>query len=418
MKKKVILPLLLVAAMAGFSQNKDSVSVTKENREVKIIVRGNEDARDKQIIVYKKYVVSDEEDLDEVMAKLKAESKDPADPKKEIRKQIIIVDTDDKSRVIKQIDVNIPNLDSLGKAIEKEMELIGESLERKGVMVEEENIVIENKADNEIQKEVTVNKDGDTTIVNVGKRKIIITEEGVVVKKQSEDNAGQWEDEDAEDGTCCEGDEKPKRRKKNDVDLFALDLGLNNFITNGQFGKAPANNEMRLNAWKSVNVTTHFLPTRVSLIGNGAVNLKTAISLDFSNLRFQNDFFVNPNSETIVLQETPDKLKKNKMVLTYAQIPLLLNFNTHPSSSKGVSFSVGGYAGYLVDAKTKTKDVDDKKLKNHDDYLVNPLRYGLTARVDFKWIDFYVNYNLSTLFNDPQNNNTQLVAAGINLIDF
>jgi len=296
---------------------------------------------------------------------------------------------------------------------------------------EDAEVTVDNRTNEE--KTVDVNTAGDTTVVMVGKRKIIITKDGVSVKKQNDGE--DWEDEeiDVEENVAdndnnqeCNKDAKceKKKRKRADVDWFGLDLGLNNYMTSNKLGKVPVNTPIDLNVWRSVHVATHFLPTRVSLIGRGVVNLKSAITLDFNNLNFKNDFNIEPNSETFATSASANALKKNKLLLTYAQIPLLLNFNTRPGTDKGVSFSVGGYAGYLLDAKTKQIDIKDDKTKNHDDYQINPIKYGLTARLDFKWFDFYVNYNLSNMFADNTavqangNPKTQIVSAGVNLINF
>ena len=57
-------------------------------------------------------------------------------------------------------------------------------------------------------------------------------------------------------------------------------------------------------------------------------------------------------------------------------------------------------------------------VKVNGEYNLNPFRYGLTARIDFKWFDFYLNYNLSEMFEEGNNPSTQTFVAGINLIDF
>lgn len=435
MKKKIILPLLLVASLGTWAQ-KDSIQVKRDNREVKVIVKnGNKEDKDKEIVVYKKYVVTDGEDLQEVMDKIKEENKEPGDPKKEIRKQVIIVDGNDKGKVIRQIDINVPNLDSLEKVIEAEIAKIDRKQEgdEPGMKRIEKKIIIngeevtENIEGDEGQNEVEVEEEGDTTTVVVGKRKIIITKDGVIVKKRGEDE--KWAAEVIENEHGCEGCEdgkkKKPKRKSTDVDWFGLDLGLNNYFTKGEIGRLPENGKlMELNTWRSIHVATHFLPTRVSLIGKGAVNLKTALTVEFNNLNFANDFDIDPNASTFApIAPTAKALKTNKMVLTYGQIPLLLNFNTRPGTKKGVDLSIGGFVGYLLDAKIKHVDIDGKKNKNHDDYHINPVKYGLTARIDFKWFDFYVNYNMSDLFVDNSsfpgaNPKTQLVSAGINLLNF
>ena len=98
----------------------------------------------------------------------------------------------------------------------------------------------------------------------------------------------------------------------------------------------------------------------------------------------------------------------------------MLNFNTDPRHDEGFSLSIGGYAGVLWGGKTKqVSDVEGKK-KVRDEFNLNKFRYGLTARVDLRWLDFYFNLNMSQLFEEEEDRgiNTQTFTAGINIIDF
>jgi hypothetical protein len=67
---------------------------------------------------------------------------------------------------------------------------------------------------------------------------------------------------------------------------------------------------------------------------------------------------------------------------------------------------------------TKQRSEAEGKVKIKDDFNLNPFRYGLTARIDFPWFDFYLNYNLSEMFEDGQGPATQTFSAGINIVDF
>ncbi|RMG55663.1 MAG: hypothetical protein D6722_27550, partial [Bacteroidetes bacterium] len=74
--------------------------------------------------------------------------------------------------------------------------------------------------------------------------------------------------------------------------------------------------------------------------------------------------------------------------------------------------------GILWAARTKQISEENGKVKRDGDFHLNPFRYGLMARVDFRWFDIYLNYNLSTLFTEGEGPETQTFVAGINLIDF
>lgn len=440
MFRKVIFPVCLFAVVGGFAQKTDTIIRKDGDKEVKIIVKTDAEGKkeNKEVVVYKKYVIKDGENEEKVIEEIQRQEEGEKSPANARRKEVIIIDGKQDGKVVHRIDVNIPDMDSIERVVEVEVEKAGKELEKAGKQIERQRI--------EIQENVNVNTDGDTTEVLLGNRKIIIIKDGedthVTIKRKK---GNKWVDdegneEDAEDEEDAHGyryeynteekivsndgendidEDEPHHPKFADVDWFGLDLGLNNYVTNGQLLKTPTNYEnLGLDTWRSLNVTTHFLPTTIHLFGEGAVNLKTAISLDFNNMRFKDDFIIRPNANTLTLDSTA-VLKKNKLVATYVQLPLLLHFKTNPHNrKKSIDFSLGGFVGALIDGKTKRQDESEKVIKTHDTFNLNPLKYGVTARVDFRWIDFYVNYNLSNVFADAQGPKTQLVSAGINLIDF
>ena len=263
----------------------------------------------------------------------------------------------------------------------------------------------------------------DTTQIEWGKRTmIIITDEDgkrVELKKNKEYEEDQWEDNRTYDDDNDNNEENtPRRRKKSDVDFLALDFGISNYYVDGVFGAKAASPELALpDVRPGSHVALHFLPTTVSLAGRG-VNLKTAITVDWNNYYFQHDLTMLDRQDAVIFDSTGINFSKNKLTTRYAQIPLMLNIDTDPNGNDGVSISFGVYGGILWQAWTKQVSEEMGKVKAKGTYNLNPIKYGLMARVDFKWFDVYANYNLSTLFADGKTPATQTLVAGINIIDF
>ena len=257
------------------------------------------------------------------------------------------------------------------------------------------------------------NPKNDTTTISWGKKKIIIVadEDGKHVRIGEKGEVLNNNDEDY----------RRKRRRKyySRVGTFALDLGITNYYKDGEIGVDAAVEDLELETFRpGSHVALHFLPTTVSLFGRGAVNLKTAITIDYLNLYFVNDVQIQSDQDELTFTRTGVNYTKNKLMVRYAQIPLMLNFNTDPRSNRGVSVSVGGYAGVLWKARTKQKSDGAGKVKIEDNFNLNDFRYGLMARLDFRWFDFYVNYNISPLFEDGSSVDTQTVSLGLNLLNF
>ncbi|MDX2285755.1 MAG: outer membrane beta-barrel protein [Bacteroidia bacterium] len=262
----------------------------------------------------------------------------------------------------------------------------------------------------------------DTTEVSWGKKKLVIITDSEGKRIEIRENGEDWDiesDGDDYDYDYEQKDDVPSGRSRSEVSLLALDLGITNYYLDGNYGADATIPELELMPFRpGSHVALHLLPSRVSLIGRGVVNLKSAITIDWSNHYFVNDITLIDGQESVTFDTTGVEFRRNKLTTRYAQIPLLLNINTDPGGNDGVSISVGGYAGVLWNAHTRQVSDENGKVRVNGDFNVNPFRYGLTARVDFKWFDFYLNYHLSELFEEGQGPATQLFTAGINLINF
>ncbi len=274
---------------------------------------------------------------------------------------------------------------------------------------------------------------GDTTEIEFKNKKfVIITDkEGKKVtiedvrkpkdQAASEDEDIEWESDENDTEYNPDYDNKSdNKRKRSEVDLLAFDFGFTNFYRDGKFGADAASPSLELKTFRpGSHVALHFLPTRVSLIGRGAVNLKSALTIDWTNLYFTNPITIQRGMDSLtIVTDNNRTYEKNKLMMRYFQIPLLLNFNTSPGDDEGLSLSVGGYAGLLWGARTRQESSDLGTVKYNDDFNLNPFKYGLTARIDFKWFDFYANYNLSDVFDDNSLPKTNTFNVGVNFINF
>lgn len=206
---------------------------------------------------------------------------------------------------------------------------------------------------------------------------------------------------------------------RSDIGLLGFDLGITNYFYQGAYGDNAITPELQVREFRpGSHVALHLLPTRVGVDRRGYVNLKTAITIDWANYYFTGDQTLNTTGEALSYDTTGISFSKNKLVSRYAQIPLMLNLDTDPGGNDGISISVGGYAGILWGARTKQVSEELGTVKVPGEFFLNPYRYGLMARVDFKWFDIYLHYNLSPMFEEEKGPDTRTFMAGLNLIDF
>lgn len=250
--------------------------------------------------------------------------------------------------------------------------------------------------------------ESDTTIISWRKKEYVIVKDEDGTHMSIQDR----EEERDEEGEI--------RHDPSEVGVFAFDLGLTNYYADGLIGTEAAVPDLALKTFKpGAHLGLHFLPTRVKLDRRGVLNLKTAITLDLNTYHFAEPITLLPNQEQLTYaKDTSLVFDKNKLTARYVQVPLMFNINTHPRTDKGLKISFGAYAGLLWNATLKQKLAGQDKTKVKDNFNLSKFRYGLMARFDFRWLDLYVNYNLSSLFEEGQGPATQTFTAGINLIDF
>ncbi|MFK7972183.1 MAG: porin family protein [Bacteroidia bacterium] len=206
------------------------------------------------------------------------------------------------------------------------------------------------------------------------------------------------------------------------VGFLGLDIGISNYAFGGDIGSNAAGDErLGVRPFRpGAHVALHLLPTQLNIIGE-AVSIKTALTIDWNNYYFEDDITLVPRQDQLtILGPTADDspFNKNKLTTRYFQIPLMLHFDTKPKADKGFSFSLGAYGGILWGAHTKQHNEDRELIKIRDDFNLNPWRYGLMARMDLRWLDIYVQYNLSEMFAKGEGPSTRTFNVGLNIIDF
>jgi hypothetical protein len=134
---------------------------------------------------------------------------------------------------------------------------------------------------------------------------------------------------------------------------------------------------------------------------------------------FTNAQLVEDSARTQMVPRT-DTYKKNKLGLTYIDIPLELRFRSKPSA-KNNSFKVaiGFKAGVLVDGKTKVKqknaagDMKVYKEKRYDD--LNRFRYGVTLRIGYGPVSVIGYYSLAKVFDKGKGPDITPFSVGLSI---
>jgi hypothetical protein len=199
-----------------------------------------------------------------------------------------------------------------------------------------------------------------------------------------------------------------------------LDIGFNQYTNNPDI--------LDLDTWKSkgVNMYTYM----VLPFGCSKFNLAVGLGLGLENYFFE-DKSVRLSSFGDSLTITNDAMspppitqtlvhQKSKLSANYFDIPLELRFQTGRYPHKTFRMAVGGKIGILFSSHTKVKYINaldgaTRKEKMHDDFALENMRYGLTARIGYSYLNLFGYYSLSTLFKENKGPEITPFMIGISL---
>ena len=198
----------------------------------------------------------------------------------------------------------------------------------------------------------------------------------------------------------------------------AIEMGVNSFANVDYKTFTP--NFMDLNHNKSFEVGINFIRYSIGLQKEKrTIGLVTGLGLTFNDYRFSNAYTIQ-NDNGVVKPIPLDKngLSKSKLSTSYLTVPLMLEFQIPVNGhDKRLYISGGLIGGMKVGSHTKVK-INGDKSKSHDDFNINPFRYGTTARLGYKWINLFGTYYFSTFFKENRGPEMFPFTIGIGLLNW
>ncbi len=247
-------------------------------------------------------------------------------------------------------------------------------------------------------------ENGDSVIVGLGNKGISIVEDGDGVRINVLD--------------MDERRSKPRKKKFN-PHWAGLEVGLNNYLTPDFSMVLPTDQYyMDLNTGKSWNWNINVIDFGIPL-GTSYVGLVSGLGFEFINYNFNGQNSIMKNPDTGVTGEYIPTyagfITKSKLNISYMTIPLLFEFQI-PTDRGRVYISTGVIGGLKLwsNAKIKYTEAGDKsKEKNKSDFNISPLRWGVTARVGYKWFGVFANYYMTSLFKPTMGPELYPFAVGV-----
>lgn len=286
-----------------------------------------------------------------------------------------------------------------------------------------------------IQGEIPqIEKNKDTTLIKLGKKSISIVEQKdgtttVKINDASKENADKPSEKTYSWGKKP-GSQKSEEYDKNAGKKFkghwrGFELAMNNFVDKDfslSRTVAKGNEFMDLNTSKSWDVNINLFQKSFSLYSD-KIGFVTGLGLELNNYRFENDNSIKKDVNGIIIEDDLSNIKavgsiqKSKLATTFITLPLTVEFQI-PTGKNRIYFNTGLIGGLKLGSHTKVvykENGDRQKDKNHDDFNISPLRYGLTGRLGYKSWNVFCNYYLTPFFEKDKGPELYPFAVGLAL---
>jgi len=218
-------------------------------------------------------------------------------------------------------------------------------------------------------------------------------------------------EEDAdEDWNNHDGHRHARKHHKRTYQSLNFDLGTNNYLSDGKF--PDQNNSLyTVRPWGSWYVGINSVQrTRLASM----FYLEWSLGVSWYNFKFQNEqsqITKDDNSVLFALDTRNAVYEKSKLTASYLNASLvpMIDFGKNrrkPSffdghNSDSFRIGAGPYVGYRIDSYSKQVleiENDEQRPRDHDNFYLNNIRYGLRAQIGFRDVDLFFNYDMNELF--------------------
>jgi len=162
------------------------------------------------------------------------------------------------------------------------------------------------------------------------------------------------------------------------------------------------------------------------MLSDNGFSFAGGLGISSENLYLKNAFIPNIKADSISFVNVPlgVKVTRSKLNVTYFDIPLEVRYVT----AKKMRFTLGMKFGFLIDSKTMFKgdaiDQEGNKLgygtqvKYKNVNQLESVRYGVQARIGWKWVHVYGYYSLNKLFKADKGPQMYPISVGITFMPF
>ncbi len=146
------------------------------------------------------------------------------------------------------------------------------------------------------------------------------------------------------------------------------------------------------------------------------ISIRYGLELAWNNYMFEENIRAQKGTDQILFSPVVESLKKSKLTVATIQLPIMPQVNFYNADGrKTFHIGLGGFIGYRIDSYTKVKYQNNDKNRDHTNYYLNDLQYGVATNIGLLKTDFFVKYNLNSVFRSNQGPDMHTISFGISL---
>ncbi len=357
--------------------------------------------------------------------------------KKDKDGDVTIIDTDAAGKELEQM------MEELGKEMEelgKEMDGLGKEMDGKGKKMEELSKEMEKNTGNaDAQAKIKAEMDklqqemeelgkkmqpkGDE-MGRLGKKMKKLNKKHIKIYK-NDDNDGETDATEPQEESHAEaksaGTSDHNRRAKVKNRFIMFDFGVNGFAQKGSLNLIDDAAPLELSYGKSFMYRIGAFRQRVPLDRKGIVNLMWGANFEMDNYEFSKPITLAKNTDPLLItSDNTINYSKNRLYTSWAELPLMLHFETNPrNSTKSFRIGVGAQGGLMLGSLTDQCDkTTDKKTVVESGFNLNKVRYGAQAQIGYGPVNFVAQYNISPLFQAGKGPDVNTFNIGFSVVPF
>jgi hypothetical protein len=154
------------------------------------------------------------------------------------------------------------------------------------------------------------------------------------------------------------------------------------------------------------------------------IGLVTGLGLSFQSYHLDDNTTISVDENRKIHPSVLyfDSSQKSKLSSLYLEVPLLVEFQIPISHyANRLYFSAGLTGSKRLETHTKVKyhkNGKREKLKSPGEYAIKDYKVAGTIRMGYRWVNFFVTYDLAPLFENRRGPKLYSFSAGIKLISF